>query len=336
MSKTSPTSYLLYGANEYGIKDFLKTKLMSKMGASAAAEMNITRLNGSSASLEEIRAETHAVPFLSERRMVILSEPFAAAKGKTGREKFLKLLESLPDTTACVVVIEKDLRQDHWLLTWADQHPELAWKKSFPFIKGAALTAWIQDQARQRGGEFTAQAAQTLAGLVDDNPRLADREIDKLLLYVDRERPVAPQDVQKLTADVRQGDIFAMVDAVGRGDGKEASRMLHRLLDENAPLLLYGMIIRQFRLLILVREALNTDPSRGARAIAGDLGEHPYPIKKIIPQARQFTLEQLKTIYAQLSDIDLAVKTGRLDAELALDMLTAALTQRKSPQRNHA
>lgn len=335
MSK-SPTTYLLYGEDEFGIHDFLISKLMPKMGGSAESEMNITRLDGNSASLEQIRAETHAVPFLSERRMVILNQPLTAVKGKKAQVKFLDLLESLPDTTACVVIVQQDLRENHWLIRWANQHSDQAWKKSFPSLKGAALTAWIQDQAQQRGGEFTLPAAQTLAGYVDENPRLADREIEKLLLYVDEARPVTPEDVQKLTADARQGDVFAMVDAVGRGDGEEASRMLHRLLDENAPLLLFGMIIRQFRLLILVREALNIDPSRGSRAIAGDLGEHPYPIQKIMPQAKQFTLEQLKTIYDQLADVDLAVKTGRLDAELALDMLIAALTRRKSPQESYA
>lgn len=330
MSSPSPTCYLLYGEDEFGIDDFLKKKLMPKMGGSAAADMNITKLDGGSSSLEQIRAETHAVPFLSERRMVILNHPLAAARGKGAQSAFLDLLDSLPNSTACVLVVPRDLKSNHWLIRWADQHPAQTWTKSFPHRRGPALTAWIQKQALARGGEFTPQAAQTLAGLVDEDPRLADQEIDKLLLYVDASRPVTPEDVSKLTADVRQGDVFAMVDAVGRGDGKEASRMLHRLLDENAPLMLFGMIIRQFRLLILVREALDTDPSRKARAIAEDLGEHPYPIQKILPQARQFSLEQLTTIYHQLSEVDLAVKTGQLDAELALDMLIAALTERKS------
>ena len=336
MTTESPSVYILYGEHEFGIEDFLNNRLKPKMGGSANAEMNITTLDGSSAVLEEIRAETHAMPFLTERRMVIIDHPLAAAKGKNQQQKFLALLESVPASTACVLLINRDLKDSHWLLSWAGNHPRQAWKRSFALPRGRAMSRWIQDQAAARGGEFTPRAAQLLASYLDEDPRLAALEIEKLLTYVDFSRSVTAEDVQKLTADVRQGDVFRMVDAIGTGDGETASRMLHRLLDEKDPLPLFGMIVRQFRLLIQVREILNTHPSRDHNAIADQLDQHPYPIKKILPQARQFTLEQLRTIYQQLSEVDQAMKTGALDGELALDLLIAALTQPAQTEKKYA
>jgi len=336
MTNSSPTIYLLYGQDQYGIEDFLKARLKPKMGSGANAEMNITTLDGRSQSLEEIQAETHAVPFLSSRRMVVLNHPLAAAKGQKQQKKFLHLLESLPQTTALVLMITKGLKGSHWLVQWAQAHPDLTWSKSFSPRQGQAMVRWIQDQAQEQGGEFSPQAAQLLASYLDDNPRLAAGEIEKLLTYTDFSRPVTPEDVQSLTPDVRQGDVFAMVDAVGRGRGERASRMLHRLLEENDPLMLFGMIVRQFRLIIQVREALDEDSSLGHRAIADRLDEHPYPIKKILPQARQFTIDQVKAIYQTLSEIDQAIKTGGLNAELALDVLIAALTKGTETPPQHA
>lgn len=336
MSEKSPTIYLLYGDDEFGIESFLRHKLKPKMGSGANADLNISSLDGRSKGLEEIQSETHALPFLTERRMVIIDHPLAAAKGKTNQSKFLTLLESLPQTTACVLLVPRKLSQDHWLIQWADQHPDLIWKKGFFHRQGQALIRWIQEQAQAIGGEFDPQAAGLLASYLDDNPRLAAQEIEKLVIYVNFERPVTGEDVQNLTADIRQGDVFAMVDAVGQGDGKTASRMLHRLLDENDPLRLFGMIVRQFRLLIRVREALNDDPSSGHEKIARRLGEHPYPIKKIIPQARQFNLAQLKQIYSQLTEVDHAIKTGKLTSDLALDLLIAALTDQTQTEKEYA
>ena len=332
----SPSVYILYGDHEFGIEDFLNNRLKPKMGGSANAEMNITKLDGSSAALEEIQAETHAMPFLTERRMVILKQPLGAVKGKTQQKKFLALLESVPATTACVLLINRNLKNSHWLLTWAEKHPRQVWKRAFALPRGQAMSRWIQEQAADRGGEFTPRAAQLLASYLDEDPRLAALEIEKLLTYVNLSRSVTVEDVQKLTADVRQGDVFRMVDAVGTGDGETATRMLHRLLDENDPLPLFGMIVRQFRLLIQVREILNTNPSQDHYAIANQIDQHPYPIKKIIPQARQFNLNQLQVIYQQLSEVDQAMKTGALDGDLALDLLVAALTQPPKTEKKYA
>ncbi len=328
MSSPSPCIYFLHGNDEFAIQTFLKEQLVPKMGDSADAAMDITILDGKTHRLESIQGETQTVPFLSKRRMVVLNHPLSLAKGN--KAKFIDLLEAIPPTTALVLIedlIKPPKTGNHWLIEWALNNKDRCWSKSFTLPKGAAMTQWIEDQAAQAGGKFDRQAAQLLASYLDEDPRLAKMEITKLLTYVDYSRPVTESDVQNLVADVRQGDVFEMVDAVGYGDGKKAMFMLRRLLEDSDPLPLFGMIVRQFRLLIQVRELLDEDPGQDHNKIAAKLGVHPFPIKKILPQAKLFTLEKLKTIFHQLSEVDQAIKTGQLNDELALDLLVASLTQ---------
>ena len=327
MTNPSPSVYLLHGDDEFAIRSFLDEKLKARMGESTDTAMDITTLDGRTKSLEAIQAETHTVPFLAKRRMVVLSHPLSLAKGKTKQAKFKDLLESVPPSTALVLIEDSILDNKHWLIDWAKQHPAQAWSQLFTLPKGGAMTHWIMDQARSMGGEFSNPAAQLLASYIDENPRLAKSEINKLLTFVDHSRAVSEEDVRSLVADVRQGDVFEMVDAIGYGDGETALKMLRRLIEDGDPLPLFGMIVRQFRLLIQVRELLDENPGLSIEEIAGEIGVHPYPIKKIIPQAKLFKLPQLKRIYHQLSDLDLAIKTGRLDNKLALDLLIASLTQ---------
>jgi len=327
MSNVSPTIYILHGEDEFAIQELINQKLKPLMGDSANAEMNITTLDGKEITSSALESETHAMPFLTERRMVILSHPLPLGEKAKNRKKFLSLLEGIPETTACILKIKKHLEKDHWLLQWAQNHPSLTWQKSLPLPKGQNMASWIQNRAQAHGGEFSHQAAHLLANYVSEDPRLASQEIEKLITYTNFERKVTEEDVRTLTADVRQGDIFAMVDAISVGDGETAMRMLRRQLQEKSPLPLFGMIVRQFRLLIQVKEILNQDPDRDRFSIANQLDVHPYPIKKIIPQTRRFTLPQLERIYHQLSDMDAAMKTGQLDQELALDLLVAALTR---------
>ncbi len=326
MNNSSPAVYILHGNDEFAIRSFLDERLKVRMGDSSDAAMDITSLDGQTKTLEAIQAETHTVPFLSKRRMVVLYHPLSLAKGKTNQGKFLELLESVPPSTALVLIEDKILDNKHWLLSWAIKNPHQAWTQLFTLPKGGAMTHWIVEQAQAMGGDFSPQAAQLLASFVDENPRIAKAEINKLLTYVDYSRAVSDDDVRLLVADVRQGDVFEMVDAIGYGDGEKAMRMLRRLLEEGEALPLFGMIVRQFRLLIQVRELLDENPVQSPEEIANKIGSHPYPIKKIFPQAKLFTLLQLKAIYHQLSDVDQAIKTGRLDDKLALDLLITSLT----------
>ncbi|MFN2281038.1 MAG: DNA polymerase III subunit delta [Anaerolineales bacterium] len=327
MSNPSPSVYLLHGDDEFAIRSFLDERLKTRMGESSDTTMDITTLDGRSKSLEAIQAETHTVPFLAKRRMVVLHHPLALAKGKTKQGKFKELLESVPSSTALVLIEDSVLDDKHWLINWSREHTDQAWSQLFTLPRGGAMTRWIMDQAQGLGGEFDNQAAQLLASYIDEDPRLAKSEIEKLLTYVDFSRAVSEEDVHLLVADVHQGDVFEMVDAIGYGDGEKAIDMLRRLLEESDSLLLFGMIIRQFRLLIQVRELLDENPGRSPEDIAAEMGAHPYPIKKITPQAKLFNLPQLKRIYHQLSEMDHAIKTGRLNDKLALDLLIASLTQ---------
>jgi DNA polymerase-3 subunit delta len=117
-----------------------------------------------------------------------------------------------------------------------------------------------------------------------------------------------------------------MVDALGRRDGRTASRIYHDLLSSGErPLPVFGMIIRQYRLMIQVKQLA---PSLSTpEAIAQELGQHPYPIRKILRQSRNYSADQLITVYHKLLDTDLDIKTGRTEPTLALDLLIAALSR---------
>ena len=126
MSETPPTVYLLDGDDEFAQAELI-AGLASKLGDPTSAEMNTTRLDGASTSIEQIELAAFAMPFLAPRRLVIVSRPAARLNTKPLRERFLKLLGNLPPTTALVLVEpgpltkERDRREGktHWLEQWA-------------------------------------------------------------------------------------------------------------------------------------------------------------------------------------------------------------------------
>lgn len=326
-----PAIYILHGDDEFGMAEFLGT-IEKRMGDPATAEMNITRFDGRSTQMNVLVAATHALPFLSDRRLVVLEDPLGALKNASDRDRFKAVLEKTPDSTALVVTFsrplvdgrDRDNRKKHWLLKWADAQGARVFLREFNLPHGPQMARWIQTKAVELGGEFSYQAASLLGNYVQDDPRLAAQEIAKLLAYVNYRRSVDPDDVVRLTPDEADGDVFKMVDALGNRNGQMALRILHRLLEYDEPLRLYGMVVRQFRLLIQVREMLDAGYREGD--IAKPTKIHPWVVGKLVPQARNFSLVALEEIYHKLLEIDEAIKTGQTNAEVAMDTFIVALT----------
>ena len=338
MAKAAPVVYILHGDDEFAISRFV-SELEARLGDPAAAMMDIVRLDGRAISLEELRAAVSSVPFLARRRLVQLTHPLEMVRDAEARESFASLLAQVPQSTALLLIENKPLLSErerrsgvpHWLEGWAEENRERAFVRSFYQPKGGAMGRWIQDRAREVGGEFTQSAAARLASLVGEDTRLAEGEINKLLAYVNYQRAVEPDDVEKLTSGITQGDIFAMVDALASQDGKKATGMLQNLFQLQDAMSIFGMVVRQFRLLLLARDVLD----RGG--VAADLIReydvkprlHPFVAEKSCNQARHFQAVVLAAVYRRLLELDEAIKTGKIEADLALDVFVAEFTAQK-------
>jgi DNA polymerase-3 subunit delta len=124
---------------------------------------------------------------------------------------------------------------------------------------------------------------------------------------------------------VRETSVFAMVEALAAGDGKQAVRLLHELQQAGeAPLSILGMIGWQYRLLLQVNEL--AAQGMGQDEVAGALKQKPYTIKKAWPSAQRYRLAALEQALERLLAADVAIKTGQMEDRVALDVLVAELS----------
>jgi DNA polymerase-3 subunit delta len=320
-----PNIYLLHGTDEFAIA-IRVNEFVEGMGDPVTAGMNITRLDGRSFTEEELSNAVNSVPFLASKRLVILSNPSSRYSHPGGQKKFTAFLEAVPPTTILLLAEPGVLKENHWLVKWARSTGVKARVETFAKPKQREMPGWIVKETRKQGGKIDSPAAARLTEMVGEDTRQAAQEIVKLLTYLDYKRAIGIEDVEAVSIVAAQGDVFVMVDAIGEGNGKKALKMLHRLLEEEDPFQLFGMIIRQFRLLLLAREAM--DSGDGVQKATEALGVAPFVGEKVCKQARGFSLQALEGIYHHLLQIDEDIKTGQITIELALDTLIAGLTER--------
>jgi DNA polymerase-3 subunit delta len=336
--------YIFHGDDEFSRTEKLaQLRHMLAEADGSMAELNTSILDGSTITWGELRHACDSVPFMSERRMVIVNglllhlKPNPRARGRTSakardpawRRAFLKDLQdylpTLPSTTRLLFVEDDSLQASHPILKFAvaEGRAKGAFVESFKAPKDPS--GWIRRRAQSKGGALSREAVAMLADLVGDDLRLLDQEIEKLTLYADGQE-VTVEDVRTLVSRAIETSIFDLVDCLGRNQTDRALGLLRRLLDERQePLYVLAMLARQVRILIQVSELRaqgQTEPE-----IVRRLGLHPYPVKKAIAQAGHLRMAQLEAAHQLLIETDWAVKTGELEEPVALDLLVVELTR---------
>lgn len=311
---------LLYGTDEFAI-----ARRLADIAAQTDKDgMNTSRLEARLTSDEELNNAVNAMPFLSDKRLVIIANPSQKYGAGEPRKKFTEFLGKIPPTTQLVIyeTVEPKEAEKHWLVKWVSKN-ENAKAEAWMAPKARDMTGWIVNEMKRQGGKISSEAAKRLAELVGADTRQAAQEIAKALAYVNWARPVEVQDVEAVCVSTAEVDIFAFVDSLAAGNGQQSQSMLRKMLEEQDAAAIFPMIVRQFRLLIQAREIVE---ARGmVQDVQEALGVHPFVAGKIFQQAGRFTMRTLEAVYRRLLKMDEAAKTSAMPLDTALEMFVVEL-----------
>jgi DNA polymerase-3 subunit delta len=335
--KKTPVIHILQSQDTLALERKLRQWVTGISSDPGTVEMNLSRLDGFSTSEDQLRTTAYSMPFLADHRVVILNRPLARISSDASREKFIRFLEGMPDSTLFVLVLEdeyvpwgkrkgwQEFNDKHWLRQWAKKAESRAIWSELRLPDDREIPAWIKAEVEKQGGTISQAAAVELANHAGNNTLAVAIEIEKLLTYVDRKHAVEVEDVRLLCAPGGETDIFTLIDAITRGDGNRAIHLLHLLLEVEEPAAVFGMIVRQSRLMIQAREIL--DAGSTMAMVMSELVMGEYAAQKLVEQTRRFNMEQLETIHHRLLQIDVDSKTSVVQLEIALDTFIAGLAR---------
>ena len=178
-----------------------------------------------------------------------------------------------------------------------------------------------------KGASISPAAIRCLADHVGNNLWTLDREIEKLALYT-AERCIDENDVKELVSKVREANIFSAVDAILDGKPDAAFRLLHQLRqDGREATSIIALIGRQLRLMALARDLYERGvPQRDWGSRLGIASR--FALRKTIEQSRRYSWIDLNLRFQQLLETDLSLKQGRVEPDLALEIMVGDLALR--------
>ncbi|OGD38544.1 DNA polymerase III subunit delta [Candidatus Azambacteria bacterium RIFCSPLOWO2_01_FULL_37_9] len=193
--------------------------------------------------------------------------------------------------------------------------------QEFKKLEGARLNAWIQKEFEKLEAKIESRAISILTQSVGSDLYRLKNEIDKLAAY---KKLITEKDVVEMVTPDFHSDIFAVIDAIAKKDKKLALKILNEHIENGeSEIYLLTMIIYQFRNLLRVKSLIEGGVSPDN--IAKKIGLHPFVVKKSIIASRLFSFEELKNIYQKLFDIDLKIKIGEMEPQMALNLFVVEL-----------
>lgn len=307
--------YFIYGENSYGVvkvAEKIRADFLAKHG-----DFNLIELDGAKASISQIVDSLMALPFLGDRRLVLIKNFLLDNSDKEGKKKLSSLFSKIPDTTDAAF-IETDLPDKRESIF--KELLKIAKVSYLGPVDERKLLALAKEklQAVNISNEALAMLCQYIG---PDLWRLENECAKITSLFEATGQEIGKKEIALLVEPINSLKIFDLTDAIARKDGRRALVILERFLkDGEDEFKIFNLIIFQLRSLLLISEA-RQNGSGSKDDIASQTGINPYVVQKTLPLASRFTLKSLKEFYFSLHETDWGIKSGRIDPQVAIPLL---------------
>lgn len=307
-------AYLLHGPEKYGMEQ--KRRQIEQHYI--APEMRDLNYDVASVDIGEILAKANTLPFMSEKRMVIVKDA-GLLSGEGKLDYFLEEVFTIPDSTILLLMeTETTIKKNQKLYTRFKKAGRLI---EMERLTGRALRSYLAGYLGKMNRRIKPEVLEHFIRLSGYGDRRYEGDLESLITTLDQIASISGDEVSMKAVDTfldpfQTETIFDLLDAVAKKRARGVIRLLKEFdaKEEPAPRILY-MIGRQTRNLLFYK-TMKKIYSRDAD-IFKFMGVKPYEGKKIAAQSGLYREETLVHHYELLLEAELAMKsTSASDREV--------------------
>jgi len=311
----------LYGQDTYRMREKLNEVVESYKKIHKSG-LNLRYFDCSEKTAEDtfnnLKDEIRQASMFEEKKLAVVINPFLDSEFK---EKFLKERKDLLKSEDIILLYEEGkIAKNDSLFKFFIKDTK---SQEFQILSGQKLKNWVRRRFERYETKIESDALEMLIEHVGSDLWRMNNEIKKLVSYKNN-TTVKKEDIKLLTRSKIETDIFKTIDAISQKNKKQALNLLHKHLEKgDSPLYLLSMINFQFRNLLIVKDFV--EKYRPYSVILKKSGLHPFVVKKSYSLSQEFSIRELKKIYRRIFQVDLDIKTGRIESKMALDLLIAEI-----------
>lgn len=313
----------IHGEDEYRSRSYVREQKARFKTTRDPNGYNSIQLDGCSIDTVTLARELGAVPFLADRRMLILKD-ILSSTDKALLEFFLAYLAAghVPESMVLIVwqtqvpgksAVAKELKATFLRASFIQE---------FPVIQGKALESWIGQEVARRHARIAPEAVVFLAHNTTQTWELATA-LDQVAAYA-RDEEITLALVQAVMPVVSSETVFTLVEAMVSHDRARAMIALsarREAGDDDG--LIFGLLVWQTRLVVALHDFCRQHPEARNAEAATALGIHPFVAQKNWGLAQKSLQETLVKYLDRLVTYDRQIKSGTLTLPLALELFIA-------------
>ena len=311
-------NYLLYGLEKFLIDKEIKNIINKHK----IEEINISKYDLEINTIKEILDDANTVSLFSSNKLIIVDNSFVFSRVTSKKIENIELLEEyLKQNNGDVIIIFVNPNEK---LDSVKKIVKIVKEKGkiieFNPLKNnnSTIKNMFDDYKLENG------VIELLINRVRNNLDLLYQEIEKLKIYKIEDKTINKEDILNLTTEIIDIDIFKFVDDIINKNKKEAIKTYKELLKLNEePIKIIALIASKFRLMyqssILAKKGYTEDQ------ISEILNVHKYPVHLAIIAGYKYNPKILLKYLNDLADLDIGIKTGEKDKELALELFILSL-----------
>ncbi len=278
--------------------------------------LNYMMLYGWEARLGDILEFLQTLPFLGDRRLLVVREVQDFKEWK-------QLVDYLkdPNPKSLFLMTSSELKKSSAQFKLLSSYAGVSELRR-PY--GKALVKWVGDRIGKSGKSIDSQLSEVLIQIAGEDLGILATEIDKVILSSGDGNKIMQED---LSVSVPGGVevIFNLLDALGDQNGSKAMSSLRSLLmSDSPPEYLVHMMAWHYRQLLRGKELVKSGLSPTQAAVK--MGKKYSGLKeKFARQVGRATENDLVRALKVLAEYDRALKQGRIPSGTLLDRLVLEL-----------
>ncbi len=313
-------AYLLYGEETY-LKQQYKQNLVKALNPDEDT-MNFHHYEGKGTDVRGLIDLCETMPFFADRRVVLL-EDTGFFKNKC--EELADYMKELPEYL-CLVFVESEVDKRSRMYKAVKGCGTIS---EFAKQDEKTLMRWAAGLLGKEGRKITQRDMELLLTKTGTDMGNIRMELEKLISYTHGRDVVTAEDIEEICTTQTTNQIFAMVKAVTEKNQKRALELYYDLLTlKEPPMRILFLLAKQYRQLLQAKQfgaAGLAQPEIAAR-----LGVPAFVVRNIMTCARAYSVSELEQAVADFVDAEEAVKTGRLEDKLSVELLIIKYSSKDS------
>lgn len=303
--------YLLYGEEDYLRKQYRDRLRKALLGDGDA--MNYHYFEGKDVSVPEVIDLAETMPFLSERRVIVLENTMLF---KRGGESLAQYIVS-PAETVNIIFVEKEIDKRSKLYKAVTAKGRAV---EFKSQDEDVLKRWILGMLKKENKNITKQDLEYFLEKTGTSMENIGKELEKLFCYCIDKDVIMKEDIDEICSRQINNQIFDMLNAIAEKRQQDAMNLYYDLLTlKEPPMRILFLLARQFNILMQVKELKRKGHDNKSIGTAVKLP--PFIVGKYVSQASRLSMSVIRQALSDCVEAEEAVKTGKMNDVMSVELL---------------